>query len=340
MSKYVLFSDLHLGVHDNSTVWLDASLLLVREVIDAAVKASADGIVFLGDFFHDRRSINVKTLAHALRIGELLEGAGVPSYLVIGNHDCYYKNHLLPSSLEIFDGLRNVTVVKENLRLDGQVTLNPWNIPFDDVTSPVLMGHFGIQGCKMNEGHIDKESALEVPHFKRFSLVLSGHFHTPSRNRNIAYIGSCMPFTFHDVDSPRGYYLYDGGELAFTEFTSCPKYKVVYSNEEVDPDALRGNVVKIVYTEELSKQKGERLMERIAMCKPLFIHTDFKSIRAESEATRDDCPGAPALKTTQELMVDFVSKTKVPDFIEPKMLRGVISQLFAQVKSREKRDEQ
>jgi DNA repair exonuclease SbcCD nuclease subunit len=60
--KYLLFSDAHLGIHGSSEVWLQATQRLFEEIIETCKQESIEKILFLGDFFNDRRSLNLRAL--------------------------------------------------------------------------------------------------------------------------------------------------------------------------------------------------------------------------------------------------------------------------------------
>ena len=123
MAEYLIFTDLHLGIHNNSSIWLDASLLLAKEIVDVCNKKNIKKVIFLGDFFNDRRSINTKTLSYAQDFIATLKDLEV--YLVIGNHDVYYKNSIDVHSMKMFNEYENVNIVNELTQISDKITLVP-----------------------------------------------------------------------------------------------------------------------------------------------------------------------------------------------------------------------
>ena len=61
-NKVLFFSDLHMGVHQNSQTWHSITLE-IADWIDSVMKQyKLDTIFFAGDVFHDRHEIGVNTL--------------------------------------------------------------------------------------------------------------------------------------------------------------------------------------------------------------------------------------------------------------------------------------
>lgn len=332
MYKCLVFTDLHLGVHNNNEIWLDASIKLGKEMYDCCVENDITDIVFMGDFFHERRSINVRTLNVALEFAEIFEGSNITLWLIVGNHDTYFKNTIYPHSLNIFKKHENIKVVDTIQELTDDVTLVPWNFAWNKVKTPYIMGHFDINGCALSENFTETNSDFEISDFKRFTQVFSGHFHTPSINDNINYIGSVMPFTFHDVDSERGYYILEFNnndfDMKFFEFKHCPKYKVIFSDEEIKKDDINGNIVKLVFNEELSIAENEKLINNINIHTPLLLNTDFRKMDGDEDDESVKLDGDRELKTNSELMNEYIDKIDIPKYINEPTLKQMIKSLI------------
>jgi AraC-like DNA-binding protein len=161
--KYLLFTDLHMGVHNNSSVWLDASLMLAKEIVDVCFKNNITKVIFLGDFFNDRRSLNTKTISYAHEFISILKDLEV--YIVIGNHDVYYRNTTDVHSMKMFNEFEHVTIVNDLLQISDKITLVSWAADWSKATTPVIMGHFEINGCLMDNRTIFENSEFDVPLF-------------------------------------------------------------------------------------------------------------------------------------------------------------------------------
>jgi DNA repair exonuclease SbcCD nuclease subunit len=161
-------------------------------------------------------------------------------------------------------------------------------------------------------------------------LVLSGHFHTPSEKENIKYIGSPYQQSFNDVDSPRGYYIFDDDEyqLEFIEFSNASKYIHLYSDEELSREKIEGNVVKLIYKEELSLQEDAQLVNLIKSYEPLSLVTDFSNINCSNEEiTQEENVENFDVKNNEELLFEYIDKIETPNHIKKPTLKKMISNI-------------
>ncbi len=90
-NKVAIFSDLHLGIHQNSPFWHDVTLKWVEVFCIEMEKRQIDTVFFLGDFFHDRAEISVSTLHVAYQLLKKLNNFNI--HMIIGNHDCHMKSN-------------------------------------------------------------------------------------------------------------------------------------------------------------------------------------------------------------------------------------------------------
>ena len=335
----LIFTDLHLGADNNSESMLEASLMLAREIHDTCVKQNINRICFLGDFFNDRRSLNTKTISYAHEFIELLNGFEVN--IVIGNHDVYFKNSPKVHSLQMFKKHKNVNVVEAPLKISDKTTLVPWSATLEGIETPIVMGHFEINGCPMDNGYEHEGGNIGIDDFSKFEMVLSGHFHKPSKRGNIHYIGAVMQFNFGDASQPRGYYLFDEGtlEMKFIEFHDYPKYIILRTDrmEEITKQAVEGNNVRLAYMEELSTSANENMSSFISAFNPNTFSTDFralKNVKMDDEEEIKNTDDEPLiLKSNLEILFDYIDEYKHPVDINPIVLKQVMKQLYDQSKS-------
>ena len=322
--KSILFTDLHLGVHNNSEIWLEKSILLAKTMADYGLKNSIKRIYCLGDFFNDRRSLNTKTIDTALEFLDILKDFEV--YLIIGNHDTYFKNSSDVHSLRMFNTIEHVTVVNERLNVED-ITLVSWGTEStNQKDNKILMGHFEINGAKMNNSMVTEHSDLNPKDFSNYDLVLSGHFHTPSKTNNINYIGSCMPFTFNDTESSRGFYEFNSStlDLKFIEFKDAPKYVIQYSDKPIDKDRITGNIVKLVYVSEISSEESDKLIADIQANNPLILNTEFKNVSSLGEDIfRDEIE--VELKDNMQIFNQYIDNIKLPEHIQIDKLKSLLN---------------
>eukprot|EP01102_Stenamoeba_stenopodia_P010339 TRINITY_DN3103_c0_g1_i2.p1 TRINITY_DN3103_c0_g1~~TRINITY_DN3103_c0_g1_i2.p1 ORF type:complete len:769 (+),score=143.18 TRINITY_DN3103_c0_g1_i2:84-2390(+) len=80
--KYLLFSDLHVSGRS-----LDRCMHVLKRVRELYKEHECDRVVFLGDFFHHRNVLNVKSVDSLLKEFKEWEEAKVKSIFIPGNHD-------------------------------------------------------------------------------------------------------------------------------------------------------------------------------------------------------------------------------------------------------------
>lgn len=321
--EYILFTDLHLGIHGNNSIWLDKSIELAEEMASFAKRQRISKIIFAGDFFNDRRSLNTRTIDYAHKFLDVLKDLQV--YMIIGNHDTYFKNTNEVHSLTMFKSHKNVTVVEKKLWLDNNMCLVSWaeELPEEDVE--ILIGHFEVNGFVQGFS-----GGREAEDFKKYEMVLSGHFHTPMKRDNIQYVGSCMPFTFADVNSPRGYYLLnsDTKELDFFEFKGAPKYVIVDADGEIDPNQINNNVVKLVFSKELGSSEEEKTIAIVQTYEPLLLQTEFKMNSESEDGPKRTEYEDREITSNNTLFMDYVDKLEIPNHLNKKLLKGIINSMI------------
>ena len=90
--KIGCFTDLHIGVSSDNKNRLNETMKCIHWIIEKFKSEGVDYIIFLGDLFNSRYSVNVNTLNVGISIVELLSENFEFVFLIAGNHDVYYKN--------------------------------------------------------------------------------------------------------------------------------------------------------------------------------------------------------------------------------------------------------
>ena len=107
--KIFVLGDLHLGIRNNSLEWSDIQInflidYFIKRIEDEGFDPETDILVQVGDWNHVRESTNVRIYKLSLKIAEVLTQKfkrGV--FVILGNHDVYYKDRTDTHSLEGFD---------------------------------------------------------------------------------------------------------------------------------------------------------------------------------------------------------------------------------------------
>lgn len=267
--KVALISDLHFGVKQSDTTFQKSQLkFFERQLVEELKMRNIDTILVLGDVFDTRQTVNVQTNNVVLNLFKNTF-ADFTIYMIVGNHDLYYKNTTSVNSLKQLDLLPNVTVYeKPETILDffgHSVTFMPWITDYKTVEfepSEYCFAHMDVAGFMMDKVNMCCDGVSVKKLAENFMHVYTGHFHTRSKkkigNCDIEYIGSPYQLTRIDMGQDRGCTVLDldTNETELIVNTESIKYvKLTYPNT-VDniKDLVANNYVDIDIPYELSDE--------------------------------------------------------------------------------------
>lgn len=239
--KVACFTDIHFGLKSNSATHLKDCEDFVDWFIETAKKEGAETCIFLGDWSHNRNSLNLITLDTSLRCLEKLGAAFEQFFWFPGNHDLYYKDKREVHSSAFGRHIPGVTVV-EKVTAIGGVTLVPWLVgdewkAMKDVESKYIFGHFELPLFYMNAMvQMPDTGELKGNDFTKPDYVFSGHFHKRQSQGKVHYIGNAFPHNFADTwDDERGMMILDwGGQPQYINWPDAPKYRTVKLSDLID----------------------------------------------------------------------------------------------------------
>ena len=239
--KVAVFTDLHVGLKSNSATHLKDCEEFVDWFIKEAVAEGCETAIFMGDWSHNRNSLNLITLDTSIRCLEKLGAAFEQFFWFPGNHDLFYKDKRDIHSSAFGRHVPGVTVV-ENVTTIDDVTLVPWLVgdewkTISAVKSKYMFGHFELPLFYMNAMvQMPDHGELQSTHFKHQEYVFSGHFHKRQSRGNIHYIGNAFPHNFSDNwDDARGMMVLEWGNTPkYIDWPDCPKYRVVKLSDLID----------------------------------------------------------------------------------------------------------
>jgi DNA repair exonuclease SbcCD nuclease subunit len=239
--KVACFTDIHFGLKSNSGTHLRDCEEFVDWYIENAKKQGCDTGIFLGDWSHNRNSLNLITLDTSIRCLEKLGAAFEQFFWFPGNHDLFYKDKRDIHSSAFGKHIPGVTVV-EGVTTMGDVTLVPWLVgdewkTISQVKSKYMFGHFELPLFYMNAMvQMPDHGELQASHFTHQDYVFSGHFHKRQSRGKIHYIGNAFPHNFADSgDDERGMMIMDwDGEPKYINWDNCPKYRHVKLSDLID----------------------------------------------------------------------------------------------------------
>ena len=239
--KVACFTDIHFGLKSNSSTHNQECEDFVDWFIEEAKKEGCETCIFLGDWHHNRNSINLITLDTSMRCLEKL-GAGFEQFFWFpGNHDLFYKDKRDIHSSAFGRHIPGVTVVDSVTTL-GDVTLVPWLVgdewkKMKELKSKYVFGHFELPLFYMNAMvQMPDHGELKSDSFTGPDYVFSGHFHKRQNQGKIWYIGNAFPHNYADTwDDERGMMFMDwGGEPQFRAWPDAPKFRTIKLSKLID----------------------------------------------------------------------------------------------------------
>jgi len=243
--RIFVLGDLHLGVRNNSVEWSEIqSDFLIKEFLnkinEEEFDPKTDILVQVGDWNHVRESTNVRIYKLSLKIAEELTKKfkrGV--FVILGNHDVYYKDRTDTHSLEGFSKIYPNFQVYEKPEI---LTINshkflmlPWIENLNELKSQVksygsakyAFCHADFKGFNFNK--VQKlEHGLEQEDIQSYKRIYSGHIHIRQEKGNVLYVGTPYQMDRGDRGNDKGFYVLDvsGADVQekFVLNTFSPKY--------------------------------------------------------------------------------------------------------------------
>jgi DNA repair exonuclease SbcCD nuclease subunit len=239
--KAALFTDIHFGLKSNSSVHNQDCEDFVDWYIAEAKKAGCDTGIFLGDWHHNRNSLNITTMDYSLRALEKLGKAFDQFFFFPGNHDLYYKDKRDIHSVEFGKYVPGIEIIHKPTT-SGDVTMCPWLVgdewkKMEKLKSRYIFGHFELPLFYMNAMvQMPDHGELQATHFKNPEYVFSGHFHKRQHKQNIVYIGNAFPHNYADTwDDDRGMTIMEWGKApVYMPWTEQPTFRTLKLSELID----------------------------------------------------------------------------------------------------------
>ena len=244
--KIFLLGDLHLGVRNNSIEWsnIQQEFLLdffLNKIDEEGFDPETDILVQLGDWHHVRESTNVRILEFSVKVADAFckkFKRGV--YVILGNHDVYYKDRVDVHSLLGFDKMfSNFHIFQEpeEFILDSHKFLMlPWIDTISELKEKVnlyrgkcdyIFCHADIKGVSLNK-FTKLDHGLDYDDISYYKKIYSGHIHIRQENRNFIYTGTPYEMDRGDVGNTKGFYVLDlSGKTVnqkFVENTCSPRH--------------------------------------------------------------------------------------------------------------------
>lgn len=300
-NKVLFFSDLHLGVHQDSQIWHKISLDLAKWIDQVMQEHKLDTIFFAGDVFHDRHEIGVGTLHSAKKFFDALSDYNI--HLIPGNHDAFLSSTVEINSVEILES-KNVhvytkpTTIQVNEKL---VTFCPWKTVVGDLTkADMLVGHFEIANFHMNATKICDHGDSSTDLLNLADAVVTGHFHFRDlrkyeNSKYILYLGSPYEMDFGDREQQKGVTIIDFDTLVphFVENHITPKHFRLKISELAShkytnlPKLIENNLVSLYVDTQVDTLTLDLLNSKLAQYNPLQFRTEFNILDKAQVDTKE-----------------------------------------------------
>lgn len=327
--KIALLNDTHAGIRNSSEIFSDnANTFYEKVFFPYCIENDIKTIIHLGDFFDDRKNINIKSL-HSIRKNFLqkLRDHGMHMDIIFGNHDVFYKNSNELNSLKEVLGYWvnevNIVTSPRVLEYGGmKLALLPW-ITSDNYAESMkfvesapadwLLGHLELSGFEVLKG-VEMKEGMDKKLFSRFERVLSGHFHTKSEQDNVTYLGSQLEFTWADAHDDKFFHVLDT-KTREIESVRNPHtlYERIYYDDsmgagkyqEMDLAYLVGKFVKVVTISKADLFTFDEFIDKIQKqdILKLQIAESFAEFVGENVGDADE---EINLEETEELLDSYV----------------------------------
>lgn len=340
--KVAMFTDIHFGKKNNSTQHNQDCLDYVTWFCNEVKKDNQiSHVVFMGDWFENRNSVNVMTMDYAGEAVKLLAALNLPIYIIIGNHDLYHRESRKVFSTKIFKEFTNITLVSEPLLIEDKILVcpflfkNEYSKLVEYANIPYWMGHFEFRNFVVTGSDRRLEHGPDHKQFNKPKHIFSGHYHKRQATDNVIYIGNTFPMDYGDAwDDTRGMCVLNAvtGDVDFTDWLDCPKYRKVRLSDVLnDPTLIFPKKCRVRCTVDINIAYTEAQALREEMIKQLELR-EFsleENIQERKDAIAgDDQLGEFDLSLLNEAVIKMIQTgiTKSAT-INPERLVGIYETL-------------
>ena len=269
--KALVFTDIHYGLKSNSDTHNRDCTEYISWMISAAKQYDCDTCLFLGDYFHNRNHINLKTLHYAQQGLEALGNAFKRNIFIPGNHDCYLRESREINSVNWCRNIPNIEIFNDT-KVIGNCVFVPWLVGDEhhgitQYQEQYMFGHFELPNFLMNSAVVMPDiGEMKSEAISKNGTVYTGHFHKRQNQGNIVYMGNAFPHSFSDAfDDERGCMILEWDKPPiYLKWPDAPKYRV-YNLSDVIMDAdnllIPNSYVQVNLDVDLNYEEGSFLKE-------------------------------------------------------------------------------
>ena len=339
--KVAIITDTHYGARKGSKHLHDYFEKFYDDVFFPTLeKEGIDTVIHMGDAFDSRKSIDYQSLEWAKRVVfDRLKKYDV--HMIVGNHDCYYKNTNNVNSpellLQTYSNIKTYSKVTEVTIHNLNVLFIPWiNAEnFEDTINAIkisnskcTMGHLELNGFRAHRGHI-MEEGMDGKLFEKFERVFSGHYHTRSDDGRIFYLGNPYEMFWNDVNDTRGFTIFDTETLTHTPVNNPYKlfYNIYYEDTNhklFNTTEYKNKIVKVIVRKKSKPKEFEKFIDKLysAGVHDLKIIENFEIKESEEFEISED-------ENTLSILNRYIDESEFE--LDKNTIKGIFQDLYKQV---------
>lgn len=352
--QIAILNDTHCGIRNSSDIMMKYQERFYSEVFfPYLLENGINKILHLGDYYDNRKFINFKALEHNRKIFlEKLREHKIHMDIIPGNHDVFYKNTNELNALKELLGhyMAEVRIIEKPtvVQYGGtNVALVPWiNQDNEEATynflqtckADIVGAHLELEGFEMQAG-IPCTHGMSADVFKRFDMVLTGHFHSKSNMGNIHYLGSQMEFFWSDAHEPKYFHVFDTETRELTPVQNpITLFQRLYYDDTVEkaeyqyrtgklPD-IDNKFVKVVVVNKSNPKLFEHWLDRINSKRihELKIAENFEEFTGNS--VEDE---KVSVESTDSLLSTYIDAVETP--LDKSRIKHMIHELMIEAQT-------
>lgn len=338
----LIIGDMHTGVKAGNQLSMEifhayfASYL--KDIFAYIDEHKIKDVVLLGDVFDVRKNLNswaAEWFKKHFRDECVFRGLNV--YVIVGNHDIFYRENLDINSPELMMGDLPDTFTLVNEPMEYNIggmdcLLVPWICKQNEGAvlaaikrskADYLFGHFEFDGFEFNKG-VAAKSHFKHEDFKKFKKIWSGHYHHGQMRDNVIYTGTPWELTWMDCDDPKGIYEFKDHKFEFIPNPHRIYSKVHYlENLPVSADDVTGKHVRVILQGRSDKKKFNKFMDDLYAMNPIDVKVE-ESFQEElaSEIVIDK------MKSTIQFLHDYIDQSDIE--LDKDKMKTVMDDLYQQ----------
>ena len=338
--KVAIITDTHYGARKGSKFLHDYFEKFYDDVFFPTLEAEGiDTVIHMGDAFDSRKSIDYQSLEWAKRVVfDRLKKYDV--HMIVGNHDCYYKNTNNVNSpellLQTYDNIKTYNKVTEVTIHNLNILFIPWiNAEnFENTVNKIkvsnsncAMGHLELNGFRAHRGHV-MEDGMESKLFDKFERVFSGHYHTRSDDGKIFYLGNPYEMFWNDVNDSRGFTIFDTDTLTHTYVNNPYKlfYNIYYEDTNYklfNTKEYENKIVKIIVRKKSNPKDFEKFVDKLYSVgvQDLKIIENFEIHESEDFEIEED-------ENTLSILNRYIEESEFE--FDKNIIKGIFQDLYKQ----------